>query len=188
MDYLSNISDSLFEPKIIEENKSSFIAGTSTTDELTGLYLRDVFNVVLEKEIEKAKRKKSPVCLLMIDIDDFKRINDKYGHQTGDDVLAEIGKIINDTIRDMDFAARYGGEEFAIIMPGTKKQEAYEAAERIRKSILGTKILGSNVTVSIGLTCSKQDSITPDKIIKAADTGLYKSKDDGKNKVTISDS
>lgn len=188
MDYLSNISDSLSEPKIIEENKSNFVAETSTGDELTGLYLRGVFNVVLEKEIEKANRKGTPVCLMMIDIDDFKFVNDKYGHQTGDDVLAEIGKIISSSIRDMDCAARYGGEEFAIVMPDTKTQDAYEAAQRIRKSVMGKQFSGFNVTVSIGLACSGKNSITPEEVVKTADDGLYKSKKNGKNMVTISHS
>ena len=186
MDYLSNISDALSDPKIIEENKSDFVAETSTNDELTGLYLRDVFNVVLEKETEKAKRKGTPVCLMMIDIDDFKLVNDKYGHQTGDSVLTEIGRIINESIRDMDCAARYGGEELAIIMPDTKNQDAYEAAQRIRKQIMEKHFSGFNVTVSVGLSCSQKPQLTPDDIIKAADNGLYESKKNGKNRVTIS--
>jgi diguanylate cyclase (GGDEF)-like protein len=186
MDYLSNIKDSLSEPKIIEEKKSDFVAETSTGDELTGLYSRDVFNVVLKTETEKAKRKNTPLCLMMIDIDDFKLVNDKFGHQAGDKVLAKIGRIINSSIRDMDCAARYGGEEFAIIMPDTKIQDAYEAAQRIRKRIMGKHFSDFNVTVSIGLTCSEKTTMTPKEIIKAADEGLYQSKENGKNMVTIS--
>ena len=186
MDYLSNISDALSDPKIIEEDKSDFVAETSTNDELTGLYLRDVFNVVLEKETEKAKRKGTPVCLMMIDIDDFKLVNDKYGHQTGDSVLTEIGRIINESIRDMDCAARYGGEELAVIMPDTQTQDAYEASQRIRKQIMKKHFSGFNVTVSIGLACSQKTQLKPKDIIKAADNGLYESKKNGKNMVTIS--
>ncbi|KPA12101.1 Diguanylate cyclase, predicted domain protein [Candidatus Magnetomorum sp. HK-1] len=87
MDYLSNIRDKLLAPVSIEEEKSKFISKTTTKDELTGLYLRDVFDVVLRQKIEEAKRNNIQLSLLMMDIDDFKIVNDSYGHQLGDNVL-----------------------------------------------------------------------------------------------------
>jgi diguanylate cyclase (GGDEF)-like protein len=152
LDYLTNVKNTLSEPKIIEENKSAFIAGATTKDELTGLYLREVFDVVLKKEIEEANRKNTFLCLLMIDIDNFKKINDKYGHLKGDEVLSKIGTTINDSVREMDLAARYGGEEMVVLMPRVDIEQAYKAAQRIRKAIEQIQFKEFFVTVSIGLS------------------------------------
>jgi diguanylate cyclase (GGDEF)-like protein len=183
LDYLSNIKSKLSAPKIMEEDKSEFIAEATTKDELTGLYLREVFDAVLKKEIAEADRKNSPLSLLMIDIDNFKRVNDKYGHLEGDRVLYKIGTAINESVREMDLAARYGGEELAVIIPDTETNEAFKAAERIREKISQLKFDGFSVTVSIG-TCQSNPSInTAEKLINAADTALYRAKNTGKNRV-----
>ncbi|MCW8954558.1 MAG: GGDEF domain-containing protein, partial [Sulfurimonas sp.] len=133
LDYLSNIDNSLLSPVLIQEDKSDFISETTTRDWLTQLYLKSVFNFALQKELEKSFRTKHNLSLLMIDIDDFKKVNDTYGHLVGDEVLKAIGKLINNNIRSMDIAARYGGEELAIIVPESKPEEAVFLAERIRK-------------------------------------------------------
>lgn len=181
IDYLSNIKSKLSEPKIIEEEKSAFIAEATTKDELTELYLREVFEVVLKKEIAEADRNNKPLCLLMIDIDDFKKVNDTYGHLKGDEVLNKIGHVINESVREMDLAARYGGEELAVIMPNTSTDSAFEVAERIRKTIEELQFNGFNVTVSIGVCQFNQHSDTPSKLIQNADSALYRAKDEGKN-------
>ncbi len=172
LDYLSNIRNTLETPVIIEESKSEFLSKTTTKDELTGLYLRAVFDVVLKRNIEETNRDNTSLSLFMIDIDDFKSINDTYGHQEGDNVLKIIGLTISDLARKMDFPARYGGEEFAIIMPKADKEQAFKAAERIRKAIAQLKFKGFSVTVSIGISQADRDVNTPDKLIHAADTAL----------------
>ncbi len=183
LDYLTNIKNALSEPKIIEENKSIFIAGATTKDELTGLYLREVLDVVLKKEIEEANRKNTSVCLLMIDIDDFKKINDQYGHLKGDEVLSKIGTTINDSVREMDLAVRYGGEEMAILMPRIDLDQAFKAAQRIRKAIEQIQFKDFFVTVSIGLSQTSRQIDSPDRLIHAADEALYNAKNKGKNRV-----
>jgi len=183
LDYLSNIEHILKEPKIIEENKSELVAEFSTIDELTQLYSRDVFDVTLLKSVEESKRTQSPLCLVLIDIDDFKQVNDQYGHQKGDEVLSKIGQCINEIVREMDLAARYGGEELAIILPNTDIEKAYIFAERIRETVAKLTFATFSVTVSIGLSETyKNRTNTPEALIKAADVALYKAKDMGKNR------
>jgi len=185
MDYLSNIRDKLLAPVSIEEEKSEFISNTTTKDELTGLYLRDVFDVVLRQKIEEAKRNNIQLSLLMMDIDDFKIVNDSYGHQSGDNVLKKIGDTINRLLRKMDFAARYGGEELAVIMPDANREQVFKAAERIRKAISQLKFEDFSVTISIGTSSFGRDINTSEKLLKAADNALYEAKDKGKNRVIM---
>ncbi|MEJ2657000.1 MAG: GGDEF domain-containing protein [Desulfobacterales bacterium] len=187
LDYLTNVRNTLAGPKIIEEDKSTFVAGATTKDELTGLYLREVFDVFLKKEVEEANRKNTSLCLLMIDIDDFKKLNDKYGHLAGDDVLNKIGTAINDSVREMDLAARYGGEEMAVIMPRVDMGKAYKAAQRIRKTIELIPFKDFFTTVSIGLSAAGRLINTPDKLIRVADEALYQAKRKGKNRVIMYD-
>ena len=183
LDYLSNIKDILKEPKIIEENKIELVAEFSTIDELTRLYSRDVFDVTLLKYIEESKRTHSPLCLILIDVDDFKQVNDQFGHQKGDEVLTEIGACINEIVREMDLAARYGGEELAIILPNTDIKKAYILGERIRDNVAKLTFQGFSVTVSVGVgDMSLKKNNTPETLIKAADVALYKAKDMGKNR------
>jgi diguanylate cyclase (GGDEF)-like protein len=181
LDYFQNIQKILIYPLIIEENISNFLADSTTKDGLTNLYVRDVLDVFLEKEIGKAKRKKSYVSFAMIDIDDFKNVNDTYGHQKGDEVLASIGNVLNENIREMDFAARYGGEEFCVVMPNTKIEEAYEIATRIRKEIESLSFDNFSVTVSIGVSQS-MPSYSPKRVVSLADKALYRAKENGKIK------
>lgn len=187
IDYLSNIRNKLSTPVIIEEGKSEFITKTTTQDELTGLYLRAVFDAVLKQNIEETNRNNTSLCMLMIDIDDFKTVNDTYGHLQGDNVLKIIGSTISDFARKMDFPARYGGEELAIIMPKADKEQAFKAAERIRKKIAQLRFKGFSVTVSIGISQANRDANTPDKLIHAADTALYEAKNKGKNCVVVAE-
>lgn len=182
LDYLSNIRKILNDPKIIEEEKSEFVTQSSTIDELTQLHLRDVFYVSLTKHIDESKRTDTPLCLLLIDIDDFKQVNDQFGHQAGDEVLHNIGHCINGIVREMDLAARYGGEELAIILPNSNTENAYLTAERVRKAIQKLNFDGFSVTVSIGVSCNNSKTInTPEALIKKADEALYRAKRAGKN-------
>lgn len=183
LDYMQNITYDLQSPRLIEMEKSMLVVNTTLNDELTGLYLRDVFDMVLIKEVETSMRLNSPLSLLMIDIDDFKVVNDTYGHQTGDQVLHDIGEVINKCIRTMDFAARYGGEELSVIMPGTTLEEAGHVADRIRRAIESLKFDDFSVTVSIGVAQITSDIESPKDLVEASDKALYEAKETGKNKV-----
>nr|MDA3833641.1 GGDEF domain-containing protein [Spirochaetales bacterium] len=186
LDYLLNVRHELSAPKIIESHKSEFITGTATNDELTGLYLREVFNVVLHKQIEKAKRTRSFVSLLMIDIDDFKQINDTYGHPQGDRVLEKLGDMIRSLVRKMDLPARYGGEEIAVVMPELSIKQAVDVAERIRTKIEELVFDDFSVTVSVRVGQTGKGIDTSEDLIAAADKALYQAKENGKNQVVTS--
>ncbi len=161
------------------------------TDALTGLYNRRRFHDILQKEFERSKRYSSPVSLLMIDIDHFKKINDRHGHLAGDHVLLEVAQIIQKNIRDVDTAARYGGEEYIVILPNTEKNDALTVAERMRTSIQNSSFQEINkdvITVSIGIAGLPEKHIdTEDKLIRSADLALYRSKQNGRNRTEISD-
>lgn len=183
LDYLTNIVKTLDEPKIIEENKSEVLSEMATVDELTELYLRDVFDVVLAKEVSESNRNHRALSLLMIDIDNFKKVNDIHGHQKGDDVLKKIGQLINNNVREMDMAARYGGEELVVIMPSTTIEQACKTADRMRENISKLKFDDFSVTVSVGVSQTDSKINSSAQLIKAADEALYKAKSSGKNRV-----
>lgn len=185
LDYLQNIKKLFNHPAIIEESTSNFLADSTTKDGLTDLYVRDILDVFLRKEIENSKRTKTNVSFAMIDIDDFKHVNDTYGHQKGDEVLTSVGKIINQNTREMDFAARYGGEELCVVMPNTKIKEANEIANRIRKEIKALAFDDFSITVSIGVSQSNKGTTDEKELISLADKALYKAKKNGKNQVIL---
>lgn len=185
LDYLSNIHKSLSSPVLIEEDKSDFISKATTTDELTQLYMRSIFDITLEKEFEESLRTKKNNSLLMIDIDDFKKVNDKYGHTQGDEVLRKVGEIINNSVRKMDVASRYGGEEIAIILPDSTLKEAQTLAERIRKRISNINFSDFTVTVSIGISKTTSDMKNMLELVNEADEALYDAKRRGKNQVVV---
>jgi len=163
----------------------------SITDGLTKLFNKRYFLEIFEKEFERAKRFKNDLCLIVLDIDHFKSVNDTYGHLQGDSVLKEIGDIINDSIRKIDIPARYGGEEFVIIAPNTNIQDILTIAERIRGSTESHEFQAENqplkITVSIGV--SALNGMTRDKLelIKKADEALYKAKHSGRNRICLAD-
>ena len=158
----------------------------SLTDELTGLYNRRKMDEVIELEFNKAKRYGNSLSIMILDIDHFKRINDFYGHKTGDIVLSKIGGILNRNIRTIDTAVRYGGEEFVIILPQTDFNGAVISAKKIKNLIRKqnfTQIQGE-VTVSIGIASLPDENInTVDDILKIADDFLYEAKNSGRNRV-----
>jgi len=159
----------------------------ATTDGLTGLKNHRAFQERLTEEIERYKRYNHPFSLLFVDIDHFKDFNDAFGHQSGDEVLKQIARIMTGTIRENDLAARYGGEEFAIILPETTLDSATVTAERLRKNVEAHTFRFNdepwNVTVSVGIACFPDDGISREEIIEAADKALYFAKRSGRNKV-----
>ncbi len=157
-------------------------------DGLTGAYTRAVFNDRIVKEVERAKREKKKLSLLMMDIDKFKIINDTYGHQMGDMVLKIIVSQIKKVIRDFDFLARYGGEEFVLILPETGIELAKEIGERIRSKIEHTKFLyrGERIPVTISIGCTElQENDNVESFIERADKALYEAKNSGRNRVVV---
>lgn len=159
------------------------------TDGLTELITHKHFKFVLEKEVERASRYKRVFSLVMFDIDNFKKLNDTYGHQAGDEVLINIAKIAKDALRSSDTVARYGGEEFIAILPETDSEGAQIFAERLRKAIEDVEVMYDNkklkVTISLGVATFPDHADCAEKLIKAADTALYVSKRNGRNITTV---
>ena len=157
------------------------------TDSLTGLYVRRYFAERLDEELGRSARQGLKFSFLMLDIDDFKKINDTYGHLVGDVVLKDIGRIIRENIREIDLACRYGGEEFAAVLPETSKEGAFVVAERIRKRVEDHAFRAYDerlkLTVSLGVSSYPDDSSNQPGLIEAADEALYKGKRSGKNVV-----
>jgi diguanylate cyclase (GGDEF)-like protein len=160
----------------------------AVTDELTGLSNQRRFRELMAKEVERARRFGRPLSLLMMDVDDFKQVNDTYGHLQGDHVLHEVAKILQRESREIDEPARYGGEEFAVAMPETTAEGAVELAERVRKRIESTPIglVGDSrtieVRVSFGVAGAPESQPDVSGLIAAADGALYEAKRTGKNK------
>ncbi len=165
----------------------------SHTDPITNLWNHRFFQEQLSREIQIASEKEIPISLIMLDLDNFKSLNDTYGHQIGDSVLMEIALILKDSCREIDFACRYGGEEFAIILPQTNEKQGYAIAERIRKKIeqhafVQKKDIGSiPITISVGISSLSGWVTTKEDLITAADKAMYKAKFGGKNQTALSD-
>lgn len=160
----------------------------AVTDELTGLANRGRFDELLAAEVERARRfPDQTVGLVLLDIDNFKSVNDTHGHQVGDEVLREVARVLRDTSREIDTPSRYGGEELAVILPGTDLEGAYDMAERVRAGIEGLVFPLSGdgelrVTASFGAAAAAGDAAASDGLVGAADTALYQAKRTGKNK------
>lgn len=159
------------------------------TDDLTGLYVRRYFFERLGEELKRSKRHNFKFVFLMIDIDDFKNFNDRYGHLVGDVILKEVGRIIKENSREIDLAARYGGEEFSLILPDTGGEDGKIAAERIRRKIEENIFKAYDetlrVTVSVGLSVYPDDSGDINGLVEKADKALYAAKNSGKNIVSV---
>lgn len=167
----------------------------ATLDALTGFYNRRQMEERIKQETSSAKRKKTPLCAIMIDIDYFKSVNDTYGHAAGDYILKTTSKIIRSQLREYDIASRYGGEEFAIILPYTKEEEAIMVAERLRKAVeskviniesVNTKNSTKTIQVTISLGIYKfKENDNPQDLLMNADKALYEAKESGRNKVVV---
>ncbi len=161
------------------------------TDFLTGLKTRGYFEQQLELEIKRCERKKTHFALLMIDIDFFKSLNDKYGHHAGDQVLRDVGSILMRDMREVDTVARYGGEEFVIILPETGASGAQLVAERLRRSVDHAKFFAGSpsaverLTISIGIAIFDEDAQFRRELIENADAALYHAKSHGRNSVVL---
>ncbi len=168
---------------ITERNR---LIDLATKDSLTNLYVRRHFNLLLEAQIQMVKERVGNLSLLMIDVDNFKKVNDTYGHEAGDVILKETGKIFISSCRPLDIIARYGGEEFTVMLPGADANDAGLVAERIRDKIekadFNLKEVIYKITVSIGIASYRRGD-TIESFMERADGALYKAKERGKNSI-----
>lgn len=159
----------------------------SVTDGLTGLFNRRHFSERIDEEFSKATRYKTPLSLLIMDVDHFKRVNDTYGHQVGDVVLVAVAQILRQSVRETDLIGRYGGEEFVVLLPHTDTEQAGAVAEKIRKAVSETfigEMDGKAVTISIGLAgLNGVEADNVEDLIRHADGALYRAKEEGRNRV-----
>jgi len=154
-------------------------------DGLTNALNRTSFSTIIQKEISHSNRYETSLSLIILDIDFFKKINDTFGHQTGDKVLKELSGLIQSTVRESDYFFRIGGEEFALLLPNTSTKNAIDSARRLRKKTEENNFSQiEKLTLSLGLTEYMKEE-NSDSFIKRADTALYKAKENGRNRVVI---
>jgi diguanylate cyclase (GGDEF)-like protein len=158
------------------------------TDHLTGLANRRRFERQLEREVGRTLRFGHPFSLLMIDIDNFKILNDSFGHDAGDDAIRALSKVLREGTRGIDLAARIGGEEFAVLLVETSQQGGIEVAERLRLAIRSLELpSGGQMTASFGVAECATDAQTAADLLKAADVALYEAKRKGRDRVAFSE-
>jgi diguanylate cyclase (GGDEF)-like protein len=159
-------------------------------DGLTGLLNRRHWESCLEREFARHNRYSNPASLVLFDIDHFKKLNDTYGHQAGDEVIRQVARITREMVRDTDYAGRYGGEEFVVLLADTPLQGASQFAERLRMAIEQLQIsheqLSLQCSVSVGVACIRTDMANHQALIEAADKALYQAKSAGRNQVVTS--
>jgi len=180
-----HVARDITERKILEERLRTL----ATTDGLTNIWNRRQFMHLADRELDRTKRYGGQLALIMIDLDNFKAINDTYGHDVGDEALKRVAEIGSRTLRKVDIFARYGGEEFAIVLPEAGLDQALKVAERLRLSIAETQITANNTpvqtTISIGLTIAGPDISDLVTVLKQADEALYEAKKCGRNRVEV---
>ena len=180
---------SAFQDITSRKNREVLLQNQAIRDPLTALYNRRYFEDEVKKQILKAKAAGQPYSVLMLDADFFKKVNDTYGHKTGDKVLIELASKAEKALRDKDIVARYGGEEFVVFLPEINSAQAYKVADRLRQSIASIVIYSDDnqevrFTVSIGVS-SSEISDNVDTLVKTADEALYKAKQGGRNRVEV---
>ena len=155
------------------------------TDSLTGLFNRRHLEIALREELHRSARYLRQLSVILVDIDHFKSINDRFGHQVGDVVLREVGAILTHDMREQDFASRWGGEEFCLVLPETDLDTAYALAERLREQLASIEILrNADVTASFGIAeYNHHESL--DELLERADDALYQAKVAGRNRSEI---
>jgi diguanylate cyclase (GGDEF)-like protein len=183
LDYLSNLKGELHSPTVIDEARIAEIVQQTRRDGLTRLYNHATCYQKIEAELKRFERYGTIFSLMMMDIDNFKKINDRYGHPEGDRILAILGGIITRETRDSDISCRYGGEEFSVILPSTEIKEAFILAERLRGIVEYTVPFGKKVTISIGVASCRTGADSAHSLVAKADSALYHAKRSGRNRV-----
>jgi diguanylate cyclase (GGDEF)-like protein len=162
----------------------------SIQDSLTGLYNRRFADEVLVRELSRADREGTTLCVVMLDLDHFKQVNDIHGHEVGDQVLQKVGRLLQASFRESDVCCRFGGEEFLVILPNSDAKGAIKHAEILRKKVkrinfIHKGMVVGNMAVSIGLATYPDPISDPDSLVAAADTALYEAKRAGRDRVCI---
>lgn len=185
------VAGKLDEDLFIELHLDGYVEGLirelkflAEIDTLTGVYNRRKIEEILKSEIERSKRYGNPLSVILVDIDDFKELNDTFGHQTGDRVLREVARVISENLRKTDCLGRLGGEEFLIILPETTPMKARLVAERIRRNIEDLDLRVGKITVSAGVTGLKVGE-TLETLINRVDRAMYLAKERGKNRTEV---
>jgi two-component system cell cycle response regulator len=211
-DYVVKVGDYLFTiPLVIEKNltvaalikekeelrrqleaKNEQLEQMAATDALTGVYNRRHFSRVIDQLFAESQRYDKDLACVMIDLDGYKQLNDTFGHQVGDQLLVMAGKVISANMRRMDVAARYGGDEFVLLLPQAASEEASLAASRIREEFYQASATllrrQEGVSMSIGVSSLKTNHAgTADQLVAQADAALYKSKQQGRNRVSVAE-
>ena len=191
-DYFTNLHPKMRNPIIVEVQVLLQKEQGALVDELTGLYNRRYFNDAIAREVERYKRFGQRFSLVMLDVDHFKRFNDTYGHSAGDEALKTVAEALKNTARSFDHVVRYGGEEFALILPHTDSEQAFAAAERLRKAIAccPVSVNGQDVTINASLGTATfpeavsythlafpEDAINGRELVNRADEALYEAKE-----------
>jgi diguanylate cyclase (GGDEF)-like protein len=188
-DYFCSISKDMTNPIVIEIRVLEEALFSLKYDSLTGLYTRRIFDDMFLREIDRATRYGLELGVLFFDLDDFKKINDNFGHLAGDETLKRVAQIIMNELRTIDIASRYGGEEIVVVLPETGKVAAFVVGERIREKVENAEFdyEGQNIslTISGGLASFPIDATDTEDLIKKSDIAVYKAKETGKNHIII---
>ena len=190
LDYFQNLTLAIKNPKVVEMDTFLATERSAITDGLTGLYNRPFFDASLRRELKRARRYGLAFSLVMLDLDDFKLVNDSHGHVVGDEALTRLAEVIRASVREIDVACRYGGEEFAVILPESTPGGALMVAERIKSEIAGYNFIINaidpvHLTVSIGIYSSQSGNVSEDQMVSFADEASYTAKKSGKNQVVV---
>jgi two-component system cell cycle response regulator len=178
--FCEHASLALRNASLVEE-----LRAMAATDGLTRVANRRSFEVALAREIARSRRTDEPTSLVLVDIDHFKALNDRYGHQAGDEVLKAVAAALVEGCRAADVVARYGGEEFVVVLHSCATASAMETAERLRAAVSAVDVGTGGVTASFGVATFPYDAGDPHALVKTADTALYRAKREGRNRVVV---
>ncbi len=184
-----NLFSRQIELAITIANLFETVKKQAVTDHLTNLFNRRFFEDALHREATRSLRTKQPFCLIGLDLDHLKKINDTYGHSMGDKAISTIAQVMTNTSRSVDIPSRYGGEEFFIILPGIDAKGGLVAAERLRASIENAEVEGlkEGITASLGVACFIEQTTNIDELFEMCDKAMYVSKQKGRNRVSLAD-
>jgi two-component system cell cycle response regulator len=185
LDYLANLKGGVELPTVVAESQMADIVSHSMRDGLTGLYNHTSCFEILDLELRIYARHGTVVSLIVADIDDFKYVNDRYGHQEGDRALVALANALREGTRDADICCRYGGEEFAVILPLTNAREAGRVAERVSLCASEVRAGDGRPTISEGVACCDDVADTARAVVRKADSALYEAKKRGKNCIVV---
>ncbi len=187
------LANEQLQAKLVEiEQLQGKLRDDAIRDCMTGLYSRRYLDETLQREVATVNRGSGYLSLVMLDIDNFKNINDSFGHKTGDVILQNLGRLLQEQTRSSDIACRYGGEEFVLVMPGSRVENAYQLVEQLRLAFGNIKVTCGETTLqatfSAGIAVYPVHAVTADELLPLADHALYQAKTAGRNCVKIYES